>query len=58
MPQNCCKTAQSVHRLVTGWTVWGLNPGWGEIFRTFQTGPGVHLASYTTGTWSFPGIKW
>jgi hypothetical protein len=26
--------AQSVRRLTTGWTVRGLNPGGGEIFRT------------------------
>jgi hypothetical protein len=36
-------------------TRYGLdNPGiesqWGEIFRTHQTGPGVHPASYTVGT--------
>ena len=33
------------------------NPGWGEIFRTVQTDPGAHLASYTMGTGSFPGVK-
>ena len=26
--------AQSVHRLATGWTVWGSNPGGGDILRT------------------------
>ena len=26
--------AQSVQRLAMDWTVWGSNPGWGEIFRT------------------------
>jgi len=25
---------QAVQRLATGWTVWGSNPGEGEIFRT------------------------
>ena len=28
-----------------------------EIFRTRQTGPGSHQASYTIGTGSFPGVK-
>jgi hypothetical protein len=23
-----------------------------------KTGPGVLPASYTVGTWSFPGVKW
>jgi len=40
-----------------GWTVWGLYPGWGEIFRTVQTGPGAYPASYTMGTRSFLGLK-
>ena len=37
---QCCTTnigsriAQSVQRLVKGWTVRGSNPGGGEIFRT------------------------
>jgi hypothetical protein len=31
--------AQSVSRLATGWTVRGLNPGGGEIFRTRPDGP-------------------
>jgi hypothetical protein len=28
------RVSQSVQRLTTGWTVWGSNPGGGEIFRT------------------------
>jgi hypothetical protein len=28
------RVAQSVKRLTTGWTIRGLNPGGGEIFRT------------------------
>jgi len=28
------------------------------FFAPFQTGPGVHPASYTMGTGSFPGAKW
>jgi hypothetical protein len=39
------------------WKVRGSNPDGGEIFRTLQTGPGAHPASYTTGTVSFPVIK-
>jgi hypothetical protein len=31
--------AQSVQRLATGWTVWGSNPGGGEIFRTCPDRP-------------------
>jgi len=49
--------AQSVKRLVTAWTVRGSNPGAGEFFAPVQTGPGVHSASYTTSTGSFPGVK-
>jgi hypothetical protein len=37
----------------------GIESWWeGEIFRTLQTGPGAHPASYTMGTGSFPGVKW
>ena len=43
-------------------TDYGLDgPGWSprgdEIFPPVQTGPGAHLASCTTGTGSFPGVK-
>jgi hypothetical protein len=47
--------AQLVWRLATGWTVWGLSSGGGEIFASIQTGPGAHPASYTMGTRSFAG---
>ena len=31
---------------------------WEKRFSTpVQTGPGAHPASYTMGTWSFPGVK-
>jgi hypothetical protein len=31
----------------------------GVIFSApFQTSPGAHLASYTMGTGSFPGVMW
>ena len=33
------------------------NPDDSEIFWSVQTGPGVHLASYTMGTGPFPGLK-
>ena len=49
--------AQSVQRLATGRTVWGSNPGGGEISATVETGPGAHPASCTIGTESFQGIK-
>ena len=60
MCKGSCKlsVAQSVKRIDTGWTVWESNPGGGEIFRTGPTGPGAHPSSYTTGTVSFPGVKW
>jgi hypothetical protein len=36
----------------------GIEFRWGgKIFRTFQTGPGPHPASYTVGTGSFSGVK-
>jgi len=41
-----------------GWIVRRSNPGGGKIFRTIQTGPGAHPASYTMGTGSFQGVKW
>ena len=28
-----------------------------RFYADVQTGPGVHPASYTTGTGSFPGVK-
>jgi len=28
-----------------------------RYFASVQTGPGAHLASYTMGTGSFPGVK-
>jgi hypothetical protein len=31
--------ARPRERLATGWTVWGLNPGGGEIFRTLPDRP-------------------
>jgi hypothetical protein len=40
-----------------GWTVWGSNPGGGEIFRARPGRPWGHPASYTMGTGSFPGVK-
>jgi len=36
----------------------GIGSRWGARFSApFQTGPGAHPASYTTGTDSFPGVK-
>ena len=36
----------------------GSNPSGDEIFRPVQTGPGVHPASCTVGTGSFPGVNY
>jgi len=42
-----------------GWTVQASNPGGRARFSTpVRTGPGVHPATYTMGTGSFPGVKW
>jgi hypothetical protein len=36
----------------------GIESRWGTRFSApVQTGPGAHPASYTMGTWSFPGVK-
>ena len=43
--------------LLTGWKFRGSNPGWGEIFPPFKTGPEGHPVSYAMGTVSFPGVK-
>ena len=51
------RVAQSVQRLTTGWMIRGSNPG-GRDFPPFQTGPGIHPASCTIGTGSFPGVKY
>jgi hypothetical protein len=40
-----------------GWKVRGSNPGGERFFAHVQTGPGVHPASCTIGTGSFPGVK-
>ena len=51
-------TFQSVQRLATAWMVRESNPGGGKrFFAPVQTGPGVHPASCTTGTGSFPGVQ-
>jgi len=49
--------AQSAYRLVTGWTVGGSNRGGARFSAPVQTGPGVHPASYTRRTESFPSVK-
>jgi hypothetical protein len=35
----------------------GIKSWWGRDFPPIQTGPGVHPASCTMGTSSFPGVK-
>jgi hypothetical protein len=49
--------AQSVWRLVTGWTLRGSNPGWGEIFRTRPDQPWGPPSLLYNGYWVFPGVK-
>jgi hypothetical protein len=41
----------------SAWTVQGLNPGGGEIFRTHPDRSGAHRTSYKMGTGSFSGAK-
>ena len=37
----------------------GIESWWGTRFSApVHTSPGVHPASYTIGTGSFPGVKW
>jgi hypothetical protein len=49
--------AQSVLRLATGWTVWGSNPGGGEIFRTCPDRPWGPASLLYNGYGVFPGVK-
>jgi hypothetical protein len=50
--------AQSVQRLATAWTVWDLNPGGGEIFRTHTNRTWDPPSLLYNGYWvSFPGVK-
>jgi len=49
--------AQSMYRLVTGWTVRDRIPVGTRFSAHVQTGPGAHPASYTMGTGFFLGVK-
>jgi hypothetical protein len=49
--------AQSVQRLVTGWTVRNRILVGAKFSALVQAGYEVHRASYTMGTESFPGVK-
>ena len=49
------RVAQSVWQLSYGLDSPGSNPGGDEIFRSSQTGPGAHPASYKMGSGSFLG---
>jgi len=40
-----------------GWTVWGSNPGGGEIFRTFPDRLWAPPSLLYNGYWVFPGGK-
>jgi len=44
-------------RLATGWTVWGSNPGGGEIFCTCPDRPWGLTSLLYSGYWVFPGVK-
>jgi len=43
--------------LAMGWTVWGLSPGGGEIFRTCPDQPSGPPSLLYNGYWVFPGGK-
>ena len=51
------RVAQSVQRLVTDWTVRGLKPGGGEIFRTCPDRPWGQPNLCTMGSGSFLGVQ-
>jgi hypothetical protein len=51
------RIAQSVWRLITGWTVRWSNPGGGEIFCTGPDRPWGPPSLLYNGTGSFPGVK-
>ena len=46
-----------IHRLVTGWTIRGSNPGGGEIFRTCPDRPWGPSSLLYNGYRGFPGGK-
>ena len=56
-PALTTRTAQSVKRLATGWTVRGSNPGGGEIFRTCPDRPWGPPSFLYNRNQVFPGGK-
>ena len=54
---NTGRVAQSVQRLATSWTVWGSNPGGGEIFRTCPDRPWGPPSLLQNGYRVFAGCK-
>jgi len=40
------------------WTVWGSNPGGGDICCICPDWPSAPPTSYIVGSRSFPGVKW
>jgi hypothetical protein len=51
------RVAQSVQRLARGWTVWGSNPGGGEIFRNCPDQPWGPTSLLYNGYRAFSGGK-
>jgi hypothetical protein len=47
----------TLSRLATGWTVWGSNPGGGEIFRTCLDRPCGPPSLLYSGYRVFPGCR-
>ena len=57
LPTTVGSVAQSVLRLATGWTVWGSNPGGGEIFRTCPDRSSGRPSLLYNGYQVFPVVK-
>jgi hypothetical protein len=51
------RIGQSIQQLAMGWTVWGSNPGGGEIFRTCPDWPWGPPSLLYDGYLVFPGGK-
>jgi hypothetical protein len=49
------RISQSLEQLATRWTVWGSNPGGGEILRTHLEWPWDPPRLQCNGDWFIPG---
>jgi len=51
------RIAELAQRLAVGWTLWGMNPGWGEIFCTRSDQPWGPPRLLHNGYRVFPGVQ-